>query len=226
MNKAIIGKKLGMSHVFMADGTMIPVTVIKAGPCPVVQKKTADSDGYFAVQLGFEDIREKLVTKPRQGHFKKANVKPLRVLKEFKLKNTDTLNIGDIVKCTVFAENDIVDVSGITQGRGFAGQIERHNSHRMFETHGTGPCVRQSGSMGSNSSPSRVFPGREMPGHLGCENVTVQNLKVIKIDEARDILMIKGAIPGVKGSIVTVKSAVRTQKAPSTRVSTSKKQKK
>jgi len=215
-----------MSHVFLTDGTMIPVTVIKAGPCPIIQKKTADSDGYSAVQLGFLDIREKLATKPRLGHFKKANQKALKVLKEFKLNDITNLNVGDIVKCSTFAENDMVDVSGVTQGRGYAGQIERNGGHRMFETHGTGPCARQSGSMGSNTSPARVFPGHEMPGHLGSDNVTVQNLKVIKVDETRDILMVKGAVPGVKGSIVTVRSAVRTQKAPSTRVSTSKKQKK
>ena len=223
MNKAIIGKKLGMSQVFMPDGTMVPVTVVKAGPCAIVQKKTIEIDGYSAVQLGFEDIREGLVNKPRAGQFKKAGVKPCRILREFKLKDADTLNVGEYINCSIFSEGDIVDVSGITQGRGFAGQIERWNGHRINETHGAGPVHRQVGSLGSNSTPSRVFPGRNMPGHYGSEKVTVQNLKVIKIDADRNVIMIKGAVPGVKGSTVFITSAVRTQKAPSMRVSTSKK---
>jgi len=225
MNKAIIGKKLGMSHVFMPDGTMIPVTVVLAGPCAIIQKKTVEIDGYSAVQLGFEDIREKLVNKPRMGTFNKAGVKPCRILKEFKLNNADALNVGEFVKCDIFIEGDVVDVSGFTQGRGFAGQIERWGGHRMFETHGTGPAVRQVGSRGSGTTPARVFPGMHLPGHYGNEKVTMQNLKVVKVLPERNILMIKGAVPGVKGSVVTVISAVRAQKVASTRVSTSKKKK-
>lgn len=210
MNKAIIGRKLGMSQVFTADGTVIPVTVVEAGPCPVVQVKTAEKDGYSSVQLGFEEIKGKLSNKPVIGHCKKAGIAPVRTLKEFRLDNAESYEPGKEIKCDIFSEGDTVDVSGTSKGHGYAGAIKRWNQHRMFETHGTGPCARQSGSMGSNSTPSRVFKGKRLPGHYGCEKVTVLNLSVVKIDPARNLLLIKGAIPGAKGSVVSIKSAVKS----------------
>jgi len=212
MNKAIIGKKLGMTQVFQADGIVIPVTVVQAAPNIVLQKKTAEIDGYNALQLGFLDKKDKVVTKAVLGHCKKAGTSGKRYIKEFKLENCGSFNIGDQVKVDTFAEGDVVDVCGITKGRGFAGVIERHGMHRMFETHGTGPCVRQSGSMGAGSTPSRVMKNIKMPGHHGVEQVTVLNLKVVKIDKERNLLLIKGAIPGAAGSAVYVTSAVKTQR--------------
>lgn len=209
MNKAIIGRKLGMSQVFAADGTVIPVTVVEAGPCPVVQVKTAEKDGYSAVQLGFDEVKEKLTNKPIAGHCKKAGLAPLRTLKEFRLENASEFEAGKQVKCDIFIEGDAVDVTGTSKGHGYTGAIKKWNQHRMFETHGTGPCVRQSGSMGSNTTPARVFPGKRLAGHWGCEKVTVLNLSVVKVDAARNLLLIKGAIPGAKGSIVSIKTAVK-----------------
>ena len=209
MNKAIIGKKLGMSQVFMADGTLVPVTVVEAGPCQVTQIKTVENDGYEAVQIGFCDVKEKHATKAEIGHCKKAGVATKKYLREFKLEG---LTLGQEIKCDMFAEGDVVDVTGTTRGRGYAGVIERWNQSRLRKSHGTGPTVREVGSMGPISTPSRVLPGKHMPGHYGCEQVTVLNLKVIKVDTARNLLLIKGAIPGAKGSLVTVKTAVKTQK--------------
>jgi large subunit ribosomal protein L3 len=206
MNKAIIGKKLGMSQVFTADGTVIPVTVIQAGPCPVVQVKTEEKDGYGAVQLGFGDCPK--AVKPKAGHCKKAGVKPVRILKEFKLSGS--FEAGKEVKCDIFAEGDRVDVSGVSKGHGFAGVIKRWNQHRLKESHGTGPTVREVGSMGANSTPSRVMPGKRMPGHYGHDAVTVINLTVVKVDAERNLILVKGAVPGPKGSIVTVRDAVKS----------------
>ncbi|HIT77454.1 MAG TPA: 50S ribosomal protein L3 [Candidatus Limihabitans stercoravium] len=209
MNKAIIGKKLGMTQVFMQDGTMVPVTVVQAGPCTVVQKKTVERDGYSAIQLGFEEVADRKLNKPEQGHLKKANAGSLKHLKEFKLDNADALELGAKIECDVFAEGDFVDVTGTTKGRGFTGVIKRWNQGRLKETHGVGPVHREVGSMGANSTPSRVLPGKHMPGQYGVEQVTVLNLSVIKVDKERGVLLIKGAIPGAKNSIVYVRNAVK-----------------
>ncbi len=209
MQKGIIGKKIGMTQIFDEAGKFIPVTVIEAGPCVVVQKKTAENDGYDAVQLGFGEIRSKNVTKPLQGHFKKADVAMKRTLREFKLDDTTSLNVGDIIKADTFAEGDIVDVSGTSKGKGFAGTIKRHNNHRLKETHGSGPVVRQAGSMGACSSPSRIYKGKGMPGHMGAEKVTVQNLTVVKVDAENNLIAIKGAVPGPNGSVVTIADCVK-----------------
>ena len=206
MNKAIIGKKLGMTQVFLKDGTMVPVTVVKAGPCTVVQKKTVERDGYNSVQLGFEEVAEKKLNKPELGHLKAAGVQPL---KEFDLSNADSLEVGQVIGCDVFAADDFVDVTGTTKGRGFSGVIKRWNFRRLKETHGVGPVHREVGSLGANSTPSRVFPGRKLPGQYGVEQVTVLNLKVVKVDKEKGVLLIKGAIPGPKGSVVYVRDAVK-----------------
>ena len=209
MNKAIIGKKLGMTQVFTADGAVIPVTVVEAGPCAVVQKKTVERDGYNAVQLGYKDCKEKKLNKPELGHLKKANVSPKDVLKEFKFDNIDAFEIGGEIKCDIFADGDVIDVTGTTKGHGYSGVIKRWNSHRLKETHGVGPVHREVGSLGANSDPSRVFPGKHMPGQYGCEQVTVLNLKVVKVDTARNVLLINGAVPGAKNSIVYIREAVK-----------------
>lgn len=204
MQKGIIGKKIGMTQIFDEAGKVIPVTVVEAGPCVVVQKKTTENDGYEAVQLGFGDIRAKRVNKPLQGHFKKADVAFKRTLKEFRLDDISGLNVGDIVKADTFAEGDIVDVCGTSKGKGFAGTIKRHNNSRLKETHGTGPVHRHAGSMGACSSPSRIYKGKGMPGHMGAEKVTVQNLEIVKIDAENNLIAIKGAIPGPKNGTVTI----------------------
>ena len=204
MNKAIIGKKLGMTQVFLKDGTMVPVTVVKA-----VQKKTVERDGYNSVQLGFEEVAEKKLNKPELGHLKAAGVQPLKILKEFDLSNADSLEVGQVIGCDVFAADDFVDVTGTTKGRGFSGVIKRWNFRRLKETHGVGPVHREVGSLGANSTPSRVFPGRKLPGQYGVEQVTVLNLKVVKVDKEKGVLLIKGAIPGPKGSVVYVRDAVK-----------------
>ena len=209
MQRAIIGKKIGMTQIFDEAGKFIPVTVIEAGPCVVVQKKTTENDGYEAVQLGFGEIRSKNVTKPLQGHFKKADVAMKRTLKEFRLEDTSALNVGDLVKADVFAEGDIVDVSGTSKGKGFAGSIKRHNHSRLKETHGTGPVHRHAGSMGACSTPSRIYKGKGMPGHMGAEKVTVQNLKIVKVDVENNLIAIKGAVPGANGSVVTIADCVK-----------------
>ena len=209
MNKAIIGKKLGMTQVFMQDGTMVPVTVVQAGPCTVVQKKTVERDGYSAVQLGYEEVPERKLNKPEQGHLKKANAGSLKHLKEFQLDNADALEVGAKIECDVFAEGDFVDVTGMTKGRGFTGVIKRWNQGRLKETHGVGPVHREVGSMGANSTPSRVLPGKHMPGQYGVEQVTVLNLAVVKVDKERGVILIKGAIPGAKNSVVYVRNAVK-----------------
>ena len=209
MTKAIIGKKIGMTQIFDEAGKVIPVTVVEAGPCVVVQKKTSENDGYDAVQLGFGDLREKLANKPVKGHFAKADVAVKRTLKEFRLDNTAEKNVGDILKADTFEVGDIVDVCGTSKGKGFQGTIKRNNNSRLKETHGTGPVVRQAGSMGACSSPSRIFKGKGMAGHMGAENVTVQNLVIVKIDAENNLIAIKGAIPGPKGGVVCITDAVK-----------------
>ncbi|MGN0630321.1 MAG: 50S ribosomal protein L3 [Ruminococcus sp.] len=209
MQKAIIGKKIGMTQIFDESGKVIPVTVVEAGPCVVVQKKTVENDGYAAVQIGFGEVKPKNVNKPMKGHFDKAEVAAKKTLKEFRLEGCDSMNVGDIIKADTFAVGDSVDVSGTSKGKGFAGAIKRHNQHRLKETHGTGPVHREAGSMGACSSPSRIYKGKGMPGHMGAEKVTVQNLEVVKIDTENNLIAVKGAIPGAKGSIVTIVNSVK-----------------
>ena len=209
MQKGIIGKKMGMTQIFDENGKVVPVTVVEAGPCTVVQKKTVESDGYVAVQLGYGDISAKKVSKPAKGHFDKADVAPKRTLREFRLDDISAMNVGDILKADVFAVGDRIDVVGTSKGKGYAGAIKRWNQHRLRESHGTGPVARHAGSMGSCSTPSRVFKGKRLPGHLGAERVTIQNLKVVKVDAEDNLIAIKGAIPGPKGSVVCISDSVK-----------------
>ena len=209
MNKAIIGKKLGMTQIFSADGKVIPVTVVEAGPCPVVQIKTTEKDGYAAVKVGFGKVEEKDLNKPDNGQFKKAGVEPQKVLKEFKFDDCGKYAVGQSLTVETFAAGEHVDVVGLTKGHGFTGVIKRWNQHRLKMTHGVGPVHREVGSMGANSSPSRVFKNKRMPGQYGNERVTVQNLEIVRVDAARNVLLIKGAIPGPKGGIVTVTDSVK-----------------
>ena len=209
MKTGIIGRKLGMTQIFADNGAAIPVTVIEAGPCPVVQKKTAENDGYDAVQLGFEDIREKLVTKPAAGHYKKAGVSAKRHLKEFRLDGAADMNVGDVVAADTFAAGEKVDITGITKGRGYTGAVKRWGNHILRMTHGTGPIHRQVGSMGACSSPSRVYKNKKMAGQYGNEQVTVLNLEVIKIDAEKGLIAVKGAVPGAKGGIVFIRDSVK-----------------
>ena len=200
MQKGIIGKKMGMTQIFDENGKVVPVTVVEAGPGAVVQKKTVDSDG---------DISAKKVSKPAKGHFDKADVAPKRTLREFRLDDISAMNVGDILKADVFAVGDRIDVVGTSKGKGYAGAIKRWNQHRLRESHGTGPVARHAGSMGSCSTPSRVFKGKRLPGHLGAERVTIQNLKVVKVDAENNLIAIKGAIPGPKGSVVCISDSVK-----------------
>ena len=209
MEKAILGKKVGMTQIFSEKGEAVPVTVVKAGPVTVIQVKTLEKDGYSAVKVAFEDIDKKRVNKPDMGQFKKAGVTPRKVLKEVRFDDVSAYAVGQELKCDVFAAGDKVDVSGVTKGHGYTGVIKRWNNHRLKETHGVGPVHREVGSMGANSTPSRVFKGKKMPGQYGHENVTVQNLEIVKVDTARNALLIKGAIPGPVKSIVTIKESVK-----------------
>lgn len=209
MQKGIIGKKLGMTQLFDENGKVVPVTVIEAGPCTVVQKKTVESDGYQAVQLGFGEVSAKRVNKPAKGHFAKADVAPKKTLREFRLADISAMNVGDILKADVFAAGDHIDVVGVSKGKGYAGTIKRWNGHRLRESHGTGPVARHAGSNGSTSTPSRVFKGKRLPGHMGAVRVTVQNLSVVKVDAENNLIAIKGAIPGPKGSVVTIHDSVK-----------------
>ena len=209
MQKGIIGKKIGMTQIFDEAGKVIPVTVIEAGPCVVGQKKTVENDGYAALQLGYGDVKVQRVNKPMKGHFDKADVACKKTLKEFRLDDCDALNVGDIVKADTFAVGDAIDVIGTSKGKGFQGPIKRHNQHRLKETHGTGPVHRQAGSMGACSSPSRIYKGKGMAGHMGAEQVTVQNLEVVKIDAENNLIAIKGAVPGPKGGIVYIVDSVK-----------------
>ena len=208
MKKAILGKKLGMTQIFDNNGLVVPVTVVEAGPCFVTQVKTVENDGYSAVQLAFGDVRENLLSKPMLGQLKKAEVTAKKYLKEFKLDNASELKLGDKLTCEVFAEGDYVDVTGTSKGHGYSGTIAKYNFHRHRMTHGNGPVHRHVGSIGANTFPAKVFKGKKMAGRWGNEKVTVQNLKVVKVDAERNVLLIKGAIPGVKGSLVSIKSAI------------------
>ena len=208
MKKGIIGKKIGMTQIFDEKGNMIPVTVIEAGPCAVVQKKTTENDGYEAVQLGYGDMKANKVNKPMKGHFAKSDVAPKKVLKEFKLADTSGLNVGDIIKADIFAAGEFVDVVGTSKGKGTAGVIKRWNFGRLRETHGTGPVARHGGSLGV-IDPARIFKGKKMAGHLGTERVTVQNLSVVKVDSENNLIAIKGSVPGPKGGIVVIADSVK-----------------
>ena len=207
MVKGIIGKKIGMTQIFDANGKVVPVTVVEAGPCPVVQKKTVEVDGYAAVQLGFAVQKQQRVTKPLKGHFAKADVAPQKVLKEFRFADTSAYETGSVVKADVFAAGDKVDVIGTSKGKGTAGAIKRWNFSRLKETHGTGPVARHAGSLGACSDPSRVYKGKKLAGHLGAERVTVQNLDIVKVDAENNLIAIKGAIPGPKGGYVVIADA-------------------
>jgi large subunit ribosomal protein L3 len=209
MKKGLIGKKIGMTQIFDETGNAIPVTVVEAGPCVVTQKKTIENDGYEAIQVGFGDVKVNRVNKPMKGHFDKADVAPKKTLKEFRLEDITAVNVGDILKADTFATGDIVDVKGTSKGHGTAGAIKRWNFSRLRMTHGTGPNHRHAGSLGACSSPSRVFKGKKMAGHYGHETVTVQNLKVVKVDVENNLIAIKGAIPGPKGGIVVIADAVK-----------------
>ena len=208
MKKAILGTKVGMTQMFREDGTMIPVTVVLAGPCPVVQIKTTGKDGYEAVQVAFGPVREKLITKPELGHLKKAGVAAHRYVREFKLDDTATYEVGQVIKADVFANGDKVDVTGKSKGKGFQGNIKRWNQARGRKTHGS-HSYRVAGSMGASTYPGEVCKTKRLPGHMGCERITVQNLEVARVDAERNLLLIKGAIPGAKGSLVMVRETVK-----------------
>ena len=209
MQKGLIGKKIGMTQLFDENGTVVPVTVIEAGPCAVTQKKTVENDGYDAIQLGFGDVKVQRVNKPMQGHFAKADVAPKKVLKEFRLDDCAAFNVGDILKADTFEVGDRVDVVGTSKGKGTAGAIKRWNFGRLKETHGSGPVVRHAGSLGACSDPSRVFKGKKLAGHLGAERVTIQNLDIVKVDAENNLIAIKGAVPGPKGGIVVLKNSIK-----------------
>ena len=209
MVKAIIGKKAGMTQIFDDKGKVIPVTVIEAGPCFVLQKKTEDKDGYNSVQLGFQDVKDSKLTKPELGHVKKAGVSAKKYLKEFRLDDISGLNVGDELKADVFSEGDRVDVTGTSKGKGFAGVVKRHNAGRTPTSHGGGPVHRHAGSMGSGTDPSRIFKGKMGAGQMGAEQVTVQNLVVAKVDPQLNIIAVRGAVPGPAGSVVYIKNTVK-----------------
>ena len=208
MKKGIIGRKLGMTQIFDEKGNVIPVTLIEAGPCVVAQKKTVENDGYAAIQLAFEDAKEKHLTKAELGHFKKAGIAPKRHLKEFRLCDTSAYEVGTEVTVDTFAAGEKVDITGITKGRGYTGAIKRWNLHKLRMTHGVGPVHRQSGSMGV-IDPARIFKNKKMAGQYGNEQVTIQNLSVVRIDAEKNLIAVKGAVPGAKGGIVFVRDSVK-----------------
>ena len=211
MEKAIIGRKVGMTQVFDEKGVVIPVTVIEAGPCTVVQVKTVEKDGYDAVQLGYGAVKEYKVNKPMKGHFSKGNVTPTKHLREFRVEDTAAVKVGEEVKADIFAQGDLVDIQGTTKGKGFQGVIKRHGQHRGPMGHGS-MYHRRPGSMGPTSTPGRVFKGKNLPGHMGVETVTIQNLEVVRVDLDKNAILVKGSIPGSKGSIVKIRSAVKASK--------------
>ena len=208
MKKALIGKKVGMTQIFDEEGKVIPVTAIEVGPCTVTQIKTVEQDGYSAVQLGFGEIKEKKLTRPAKGHFTKSNITPKKYLREFKLDQASELKVGDELKADVFEIGDKVDIQGTSKGKGFQGVIKRHGQSRGPMGHGS-MYHRRPGSMGSTSTPGRVFPGKKLPGHMGCLTVTIQNLEVVKVDLDKNVILVKGSVPGAKGSILKIKSSVK-----------------
>lgn len=209
MQKAIIGKKVGMTQIFDAAGKVIPVTVIEAGPCIVTQLKTEEKEGYTSVQLGYQDIKERKLTKPEIGHMKKSGEELKKYLKEFRLEDCSSYNLGDVIKADVFAEGDCIDVTGVSKGKGFAGVIKRFNASRGPMSHGAGPMHRHQGSMGACSDPSKIMKGKMMPGHMGHEQVTIQNLDIVKVDAEMNLIAVRGAVPGPKGGIVFLKNTVK-----------------
>lgn len=215
MKKAIIGKKVGMTQIFDENGKVVPVTVIEAGPCVVVQKKTEEKDGYTSVQLGYDDVQAKKLTKPETGHLEKAGVALKKYLKEFRLEGANELNVGDEIRVDVFEVGDKIDVTGISKGKGYAGVIKRWGAQRTPTTHGGGPVHRHAGSMGSGTDPSRIFKGKIGAGHMGAEQITVQNLDVVKVDAELNMIVVKGAIPGPKGGVVYLKNTVKNNKVSS-----------
>ena len=208
MQKGIIGKKIGMTQLFDEIGMVVPVTVIEAGPCVVVQKKTIESDGYQAVQLGFGEVKAHRLTKPAKGHFEKAGVAPKKTLREFRFDSIEEINVGDIIKADTFAAGEKIDVCGISKGKGFAGPMKRWGLHRGPMSHGSG-YHRGSGSMGACSNPGRVMKGKKLPGHMGVVKVTIQNLEIVKVDAENQLILVKGAIPGNKGGLVTIRNSVK-----------------
>ena len=208
MKKAILAKKIGMTQIFTEDGRLIPVTVLEAGPCPVVQVKTMENDGYEAVQIGFIDQKEKSVNKPKKGHFEKAGIAVKKYLKEFKFEDAASYEVGKEIKADIFAAGDKVDVSGISKGKGYASTIKRYNHHTGPKSHGS-KSHRVVGSMGSSASPSRVKKGKKMPGHMGSVRVTIQNVELVRADAEKNIILIKGAVPGPKGAILEIKEGVK-----------------
>ena len=209
MKKGIIGKKLGMTQIFDEKGNVIPVTLIEAGPCVVAQKKTVENDGYNAIQLAFEDAKEKHLTKAELGHFKKAGVSPKKHLKEFRLEDCSAYEAGSVITVDTFAKGDKVDITGITKGRGYSGCVKRWGHHILRMTHGTGPVHRSVGSLGANSTPSRVFKNKKMAGQYGNEKLTVLNLEVVKVDAEKNLIAVKGAVPGARGGIVVIRDSVK-----------------
>ncbi len=212
MKKAIIGKKVGMTQIFDESGKVIPVTVVEAGPCVVVQKKTKETDGYEAVQLGFGDVKESKLTKPEAGHLKKGGIAPKKYLKEFKLESAANMNVGDEIKADTFEAGDKIDVTGISKGHGYQGVVKRHGAHRTDMTHGGGPVHRHAGSMGASSHQSRIFPGKIGAGQMGNVQVTIENLDVVKVDAELNMIVIRGAIPGPKGGLVYLRNTVKNNK--------------
>ncbi len=210
MKKGLIGKKIGMTQIFNEEGKVIPVTVIEAGPCVVSQVKTEETDGYNSIQLGFGAIKESKVNKPERGHFTKANIAPARYLREFKVDSIEDVKVGDELKADIFMAGDKIDIQGTSKGKGFQGVIKRHGQHRGPMGHGS-MYHRRPGSMGSTSTPGRVFKGKKLPGHMGAETVTIQNLEVIKVDLDKNIILVKGSVPGAKGSILKIKSSVKAK---------------
>jgi len=210
MKKAILAKKIGMTQIFLEDGKLLPVTVVEAGPCVVIQKKTVETDGYNAVKVAFGEIREKLVNKPKKGEFAKANVAAKRYMKEFRLDDVSNINVGDEIKVDVFAAGDTIDASGVTKGHGFAGVIKRHGQSRGPMGHGS-MYHRRPGSMGATSDPGRVYKGKKLPGHMGVNNVTIINLDVVKVDAEKNLLFIKGSVPGAKGSLLCLRDSVKSK---------------
>lgn len=211
MKKAILGKKLGMTQIFSANGLVVPVTVVEAGPCFVLQVKNKEKDGYNAIVVGFEDKRESLVNKPVLGQFKKANIEPKRFIREFRTENATDYAVGDKVDVSIFVEDELVDVTGTSRGHGFSGVIKKWNFRRHRMSHGNGPNHRAPGAIGANTFPAKVFKGKKMSGRWGNERVTVQNLRVVRVDTERNVLLIKGAVPGIKGSLLTIKQAVKAK---------------
>lgn len=209
MKKGIIGKKLGMTQIFDEVGNVIPVTLIEAGPCAVAQKKTVENDGYDALQLAFEEAKDKHLTRAELGHLKKAGITAKKHLKEFRLEDTSAYEVGSVVSVDTFAAGEKVDITGITKGHGYTGSIKRWNHHILRMTHGTGPIHRQPGSMGANSTPSRIYKNKKMAGQYGNEQVTILNLAVVKIDAEKNLIAVKGAVPGAKGGIVFIRDSVK-----------------